>query len=478
MSLDKLLDNIREYNNNEAELQMINEAYSFAEHLHGDQKRLSGEPYIIHPLAVATTLSEIEADTNTIIAALLHDCLEDTVVKKEDIAHAFNPYVAMLVDGVTKISKINFSSKEDEIAGNTRKLLCGITEDIRIILIKLADRLHNMRTLKYHKNPEKQKENALETMEIFVPIAYYLGCYGIKSELEDLSFKYINPEMYYQLNKKISKIERNTNDDLHLMLNNIESLLNNEGIPNDIKFRVKNIYGIYKRIQRGNKLNEIHDLLSLKIMVNEISDCYLSLGLVHSLYPQVPGRFKDYIYSPKTNMYRSLHTTVFGEGENLVQTQIRTHEMEKIASLGLTVYWQDENIVMNDELRSRFQFFKSLVEINQSTSEDREFVEAIKQEILGTNIYVYTSKGEIIQLPKDSTPIDFAYKIHSDLGNTMAGAIVNGNYVEPTIKLQNKDIVKIIKGELVFGPREEWAAQCKTPLARKKINAFHDKMRK
>lgn len=476
MNLEHLLENIETYNNNEEDLQMIVKAYHYAEKMHTDQKRQSGEPYIVHPLSVAIILSEIEADTNTIVAGLLHDTLEDTDIKKDDIAHEFNPFVAMLVDGVTKIGKMNFSSREDEVAGNTRKLLSGITEDIRIVLIKLADRLHNMRTLEF-KKPEKQKENALETMEIFVPLAYYLGCYRIKSELEDLSFKYINPEMYFELDKKVKKIESETHGDLHSMLSDIHTILTDNNISNEIKARTKNIYGIYKRLKEGNKLNEIHDLLALKIMVDDIKNCYLTLGYVHSLFPPVNGRMKDFLVQPKTNMYQSLHTTVFGKGEHLVQTQIRTFEMDKIASLGLTAYWQDENVVMNDELRNRFQFFKSLVDINSSTSDNREFLEEIRHEILGSNIYVYTPKGEVIELPIGSTPIDFAYKIHTDVGNSTVAAIINGNYATPESRLQNKDIVKIITNDMAFGPNKEWAEQCQTVLAKKKIRAFYDKIK-
>lgn len=476
MELKTLIENIRKYNNSEEELQMIKKAYKYAEKLHDGQKRQSGEPYIIHPLEVANILAQIEADSNTIIAGLLHDTLEDTDIKKEDISHDFNPYVAMLVDGVTKIGKMNFSSRADEIAGNTRKLLSGITEDVRIVLIKLADRLHNMRTLEY-KKLEKQKENALETIEIFVPIAYYLGCYRIKSELEDLSFKYINPEMYFEIERKIKKVEHETEDSIKEMLTDIHNILNDNNIPNEIKSRTKNIYGIYKRIKEGNGLNDIHDLLALKIMVNDVKNCYQALGLVHSLYPPVNGKMKDYLVQPKTNMYQSLHTTVFGKGEHLVQTQIRTYEMDKIASLGLTAYWQDSEVEMNKELETRFQFFKSLLEINSMTNDNRAFLEEVKQEILGSNIYVYTPKGEVIELPSGSTSIDFAYRIHDDIGNSMVAAIINGNYSVPGTRLQNKDIVKIITNEMAFGPQREWEEHCQTVSAKRKIKEFYSKIK-
>lgn len=474
MGLEGLLDNVRKYNNNEQDIVNISDAYYYAKTLHKGQARLSGEEYIIHPLAVGVILSELEADADTIIAGLLHDTLEDSDIEKEDIVNNFNSQVANLVDGVTKIGKINFSDKEEQYAFNTRKLLSGITEDIRIILIKLADRLHNMRTLQY-LSEQKQKENALETMEIFVPLAYYLGCYRIKSELEDLSFKYINPQMYLELSKKVKKIEQETKDDLYSMLKDIQSILKDNNIPNEIKARTKNIYGIYKRMQQGDKINEIHDLLSLKIIVDDIKNCYITLGLVHSLYPPINGRMKDYLVQPKTNLYQSLHTTVFGLGEKLVQTQIRTSEMDKVASLGITANWQDPDAKMNDDARSRFQFFKSLVEINRTTRDNRSFLEEIKQELLGQNIYVYTPKGNIIELPVGSTPIDFAYKIHTDIGNSMVAAIINGNYTGVDYKLQNKDIVKIITNEMAFGPKREWAEQCQTVLAKKRIKSFYGK---
>ena len=475
MEKNDLLQEVKKYNKNVEEIKMIEKAYHYADKLHEGQIRKSGESYIVHPLSVAIILAEIEADSNTIIAGLLHDTLEDTNIKKDDIAHEFNPYVAMLVDGVTKINKMNFSSRNEEIAGNTRKLLNGITEDVRIILIKLADRLHNMRTLEFMR-PEKQKENALETMEIFVPLAYHLGCYRIKSELEDLSFKYINPETYFELDKKVRKIENETRNDMHSMLIDIQAVLTDENIPSEIKVRTKNIYGIYKRLQQGNKLNEVHDLLALKIMVNDIKDCYMTLGHVHSLYPPINGRMKDYLVQPKTNMYQSLHTTVFGKNEHLVQTQIRTFEMDKHATMGLTAYWQDEEIVMNEELRSRFQFFKSLVEINSSTNDNREFLEGIKQEILGDNIYVYSPKGEVIELPVGSTAIDFAYKIHTDIGNEMVAAIINGNYSNVDSELHNKDRIKIITDDMSFGPNKNWQDQCKTVLAKKKIKEFYNRI--
>ena len=343
VTIDLLLKKVGEYNTEE--LEKIKKAYDMADTLHKGQMRQSGEPYISHPLNVAYILAEMNADADTLCAALLHDTLEDTNIRKSDIENSFNKDVANLVDGVTKISKMNFSSKMDQNMANTRKIITSITDDVRIIIIKLADRLHNMRTLEF-KSEFKQKENSLETIEIFVPLAYYIGAYRIKSELEDISLQYLKPDMYKKIEEKKQEIEEDSEKCLKEMLLTISSMLENNNIPNEIKVRTKNIYGIYKRISEGHKLTDIHDLLSLKVMVDDVTKCYQTLGMIHSKYHPINDKFKDYICNPKTNMYRSLHTTVFGEEEKLVQTQIRTFEMDKIASFGLTAYW---NINKNEE---------------------------------------------------------------------------------------------------------------------------------
>jgi len=476
LNIEILLKKIRDYNPEEEKI--IKEAYLFAEKHHNGQKRQSGEDYIIHPLNVAYILAEMHADRDTVIAGLLHDTLEDTNTTKEEIAHLFNETVANLVDGVTKISKLNFSTKQENNYANTRKILTGIKEDVRIIIIKLADRLHNMRTLNF-KTEFKQKENALETMEIYVPLAYYIGAYRIKSELEDLSFKYLRPDMYKELEIKKKKIENESNQSLLEMLNKIKSILDDKNIPNEIKIRTKNIYGIYKRLNEGNKMSDIHDLLSLKIMVDDIDNCYRTLGIVHNLYPPLNNKFKDYICNSKTNMYRSLHTTVFGENEKLVQTQIRTFDMDNIASFGLTTYWDinkgEARNVMQKDLKEKFQFFKSLTDINEMFRDNQEFIYQVKKELFTDKIYVYTTKGDIIELPKGATVIDFAYKIHTDIGNTMYGAIVNEKYVDVTYELNNKDRIRILTDDLSFGPREEWENIAKTSLAKRKIKEFRER---
>jgi len=476
ITINDLIELLEKYNREE--IPVVLKAYNYAKELHKGQYRQSGEEYITHPLNVAYILAEMHADRDTLCAALLHDTLEDTSLKKEDIIVDFNIDVANLVDGVTKISRMSCSSKEEQNLANTRKIITSLTEDVRIIIIKLADRLHNMRTLQF-KNAFKQKENALETMDIFVPLAYYIGAYRIKSELEDLSLKYLKAEIYNDLEKKKNIIEKDNNEILQEMLFKIKNILDSEGIKNEIKMRTKNIYGIYKRLESGNKLSDIRDLLALKIMVDSVEDCYRTLYYVHNQYHPINDSFKDYICNPKTNMYQSLHTTVFGPEERLIQTQIRTFEMDKIASFGLTAYWDINKGLarekMQEDLKQKYQFFKSLIEINSVFGDNQEFVKQIKNELFKEKIYVYTTKGDIIELPVGSTPIDFAYQIHTDIGNTMVYAVVNDEVVSPDYKLQNKDRVKIITDDLAYGPKSSWLPLVATSRARRKIKEFNRK---
>ena len=476
LSLNDLICNIIDYSLNDIE--MIKKAYNYAYRLHDGQFRQSGEPYIIHPLSVAIILSEMHADVDTICAGLLHDTLEDTDITKDDIIKDFNIEVANLVDGVTKISKLNFSSKDDQNLANTRKIITSITTDVRIIIIKLADRLHNMRTLEF-KSVFKQKENAMETMEIYVPLAYYLGAYRIKVELEDLSFKYLYPDKYEScLNTKLS-VERESKVCLEEMTDVIGSCFNEHNINNYIKVRTKNIYGIYKKLIEGHKLEDIHDLLCLKVMVDDIPKCYYGLGLVHSIYHPVNDMFKDYICNPKTNMYRSLHTTVFGPQDRLVQTQIRTYDMDKVASFGLCTYFDIKKGNARDEmqkdLKSKYQFFENLVEINTVFGDNKEFVNQVKVELFSDKIYVYTPHGDVIELPKGSTVIDFAYKIHTRLGDTMDYALVNDQLVDPDYELHDRDRVKVIVNNFSSGPKDEWLSKAHTTRAKRKIKEFKKK---
>lgn len=472
-TLNDLLNEVAIYN--VEELERVKKAYQLADILHKDQMRQSKEPYIVHPLKVALILAEMGADGDTLCAGLLHDALEDSDITKAEISSIFNEDIASLVDGVTTISKLNFSSKEDQNYANTRKIITSLTKDVRILIIKLADRLHNMQTLNF-KSEFKQKENALETIELYVPLAYYIGAYRIKSELEDLSLKYLKPNTYKKLKEIKLKLEKDNNDLLLEMMQKIKLILEDENISNHIKVRTKNIYGIFKGLKQGKKVSDIHDLLSLKIMVNNIRDCYLSLGLIHQQYYPVNEKFKDYICNPKTNMYKSLHSTVFGPEDRLVQTQIRTHEMDRIASFGLTAYWEIEKgkarDIMQKELKEKFQFFKSLTEINMMFGDNQEFIHQIKKELFADRIYAYTTKGEIIELPKGSTVIDFAYKIHTDIGNRMIGAFINGVYVSVDHILSNKDRVLVITDDMSYGPQKEWLKSVKTVHAKRRIKEF------
>ncbi|MDY4996319.1 MAG: RelA/SpoT family protein [Bacilli bacterium] len=471
-----LLEKVKEYS--QTEKKMIEKAYQYAKDLHQGQYRQSGEPYVMHPLTVAYILADMHADCDTICAGLLHDTLEDTKITKEEIEENFNPSVAKLVNGVTKLSKMNFSSKQAQNYANTRKIITGITEDVRIIIIKLVDRLHNMRTLQF-KSEFKQKENSLETMEIFVPLAYYLGAYQIKLELEDLSLQYLKPEEYKRLEEVKFKIEKESQDCLQEMLFQIQEILSTSGIPHSIITRTKNIYGIYKRLNAGHHLSDIHDLLALKVMVKEVKDCYATLGLIHQKYHPINDKFKDYICNPKTNRYQSLHTTVFGSDDRLVQTQIRTFDMDKIDSFGLTAYWEinkgQARDIMQEELKNKYQFFQSLVEINTLVFDNQEFVTKVKEELFSDKVYVYTTKGEIIELPKGSTPVDFAYQMGEEIGNTMVGAFVNDSIVPFNYSLKNKDRVRIITDKLANGPSEELISKAHTSHAKRKIKEFCQK---
>jgi len=472
ISLDDLIRKVEKYN--PEAVPMVMKAYQVADSLHYGQFRQSGEPYITHPLNVAYILADLHADQDTLCAGLLHDTLEDTKVTKEELTNLFNPEVAKLVDGVTKISKMPYYTKAELNNANTRKIITSVMDDVRIIIIKLADRLHNMRTLEY-KSEFKQKENSLETLTIFAPFAYYIGAYRIKSELEDISLKYLNPDKYKEIEEIKIKTEHDSEKCLKEMLQTIQSLLEFENIPNEIKIRTKNIYGIYKRLEEGHKISDIHDLLSLKIMVDRIKNCYIALGMIHSQYHPINDKFKDYIYNPKTNMYRSIHTTVFGPEERLVQTQIRTFDMDRVASFGLTAYWEIKKGAareeMQKELSEKLQFYKSLKDIDESLTDD-EFVLKVQEEVFSDKIYVYTPKGEIKELPKGSTVIDFAYAIHSDIGNNMEKVIVNNEEVPFDYVLKTKDRVKIVTNMNSLGPNEEWLDIVKTTRAKKKIKEY------
>lgn len=477
VSFEDLIENIKSYISDEKELFLITKAYNMASIMHTGQKRQSGEDYIIHPLSVAFILSEMHADSDTICAGLLHDTIEDTKMTKEKIAYEFNQKIAILVDGVTKISKMNFSSKSEQIATNTRKIITSLDTDVRIVIIKLADRLHNMRTLQY-KSLEKQEENSIETMEIFVPLAYYLGIYKIKSELEDLSLYYLKPDEYSAIDYELKSIKFEVENVFDKILEDIGNILTDNNIPFKYTNRVKSIYGLYKQMKKGKKIIDVHDLLAIKIMTDSIKECYLALGLIHSEYPPINSKFKDYIALPKTNMYQSLHTTVFGMDDYLVQMQIRTHEMDKIDTYGLAAYWDiykvGAYVQMEEDLKNHFQFFKSITELDAVTTNNRTFVNSVKKELFDETIHVYTTKGDVIELPSGSTPIDFAYKLNPIMGNSLSMAIVNDEEVDLFRPLKNKDIVRIITDSSSHGPTQEWQEKAVTMRAKRLIKRFNE----
>ena len=479
MKLDDLLIQVESYLTID-EISKIKEAYKYADTLHDGQMRESGDPYITHPLTVASILAEMNADCDTICAALLHDTLEDTSATKEEINELFGKEVANLVDGVTKLAKMNFSSKTERNLANTRKIITGITSDVRIIFIKLADRLHNMRTLEFKKSKYKRIENSMETLDLYAPLAYYLGAYKIKNELEDLSLKYTKPDSYFEIEEKRRKIENSSREYLNEMLATIEMTLEKEGLPNEIRPRTKNIYGIFRRQTEGQRLYDIHDLFSLRVLVHEIKECYLALGYVHNIYKPINERFKDYICNPKTNMYQSIHTTVYGPDSMLVQVKLRTYEMHKVSSYGLIASWDSKNPErarekMQKELKEKYQFYDSLMEMNSIFSDNSDFIHQVRRELLADKVYVYTTKGEVKELPKGATIIDFAYSINSNLANTMISAMVNDEPVQLDYVLKNQDRVKIITDELSYGPRDGWVDKAVTTHAKTKIKEFNKK---
>ena len=467
---------------NDDEIKEIEKAIDYASLKHDGQLRKTGEDYIIHPLYVAIILTSIKADKDTIIASLLHDVLEDTETTKEELTNLFGEVVANLVDGVTKINNINVSTENEYLTNYYKKIIVGMSEDVRVIIIKLADRLHNMRTL-YAIPVDRQKLKAKETLEILAPIAHRLGMHKIKSELEDLSLKYSKPDVYYDVVEKLNNTKIEREECVSKMMNEVSTLLKNNGIKHEIKGRAKSIYSIYKKLDKGRSFSDIYDLLAIRILVDKEQECYLALGLIHSKYKPVSKRFKDYIAMPKTNLYQTLHTTVFGLDGNLFEIQIRTYDMDHIAENGIASHWaykehKNAALEMQNITEQKLQFYKSIIELNEEKMTNEDFVNRVKDEVLNNNIYVYTPKGDVFELPIGSTPIDFAYKIHTQVGDKMTGAIVNNNMVNLSYELQNGDIVKILTNNNSKGPSREWLNVVKTTQAKSKIKAFFNKTTK
>ena len=459
--------------------QRLYDAFTFADAEHHGQLRKSGEPYIIHPLAVADIVADLGLDTDSVIAALLHDCIEDTPATHEDIAKKFGPTVAELVEGVTKLTRMQYVSKEEEQMENLRKMLMAMSHDIRVILIKICDRLHNMRTMEY-QSPRKQREKSLETMEIYAPIAHRLGMQKLKWELEDLSLRYLDPVGYKEIEKQLAERSSAHEEFLASVQHRIQQRMDEEGIHCTVYGRVKHIYSIYRKMYTQNKtLDEIFDLYAFRVIVDDIPECYNVLGCIHDMFKPVLGRFKDYIGTPKPNMYQSLHTTVIGREGIPFEVQIRTWAMHQTAEYGVAAHWKYKQGMANAKLgtESQFEWVRKLLESQQDTDAE-EFVRTLKVDLFADEVFVFTPNGDVKSLPAGATPIDFAYNIHSAVGNHMIGARVNGRMVPFDYQLENGEIVEVITSKSAKGPSRDWLNICKSNEARNKIRQWFKKERR
>ena len=479
ITFEEVREAVCAYINDEQQLSVINKAYEFARLKHAGQVRKSGEPYIIHPLNVALILAKIYADYETISAGLMHDVLEDCDCSVEEMEDEFGVNITRLVTGVTRLSRINFSTENEYLIDYYKKIIVGMSEDVRVIIIKLADCLHNMRTL-WALPEDRQKAKAHETLDIFAPIAHHLGIHKIKSELEDLSLRYLKPDVFYDIAEKLNKTKLERDKTVFDMQKEVSELLDAHHINHEIKGRAKSIYSIYNKLDKGKKFSDIYDLLALRILVHTEQECYLALGIIHSKFRPLPKRFKDYIAMPKPNMYQSLHTTVFGIDGYLFEIQIRTYDMDEVAENGIASHWaykEGSGAVKADILNKteqKLQFFKSIIDLSRDKMSSEEFVNSVKDELLNNNIYCFTPKGDVIELPVGATPLDFAYKIHTRVGETTVGAIVNNNIVPLDYELKNNDIVKINTNKS-SNPSKEWINMVKTTQARNKIKSFFTK---
>ena len=460
-----------------ADESQIRKAYLFADRRHENQKRKSGEPYIIHPVAVAEVVAEIGLDTDAITAALLHDCLEDTVTSFEELAQEFGQTVAELVEGVTKLTRVEYSTLEEQQMENLRKMFMAMSKDIRVILIKIADRLHNMRTMQY-QSPAKQISKSMETMEIYAPLAHRLGMQKIKLELEDSSMQYLDPASYTAITAHLKANEQAGADFMQEIQQELTERMKEVGIPCTIYGRVKHIYSIHRKMKAQQKtIEELYDLYAFRVLVDSIPDCYNVLGHVHALYNLMPGRFKDYISTPKPNMYQSLHTTVIGKQGIPFEVQIRTWDMHQTAEYGVAAHWKYKDGINKNGNETEFEWVRRLLESQQDTEAD-DYIHSLKVDMFNDEVFVFTPRGKVISLPAGSTPIDFAYAIHSAVGNSMVGAKVNTRIAGYDVKLKNGDIVEILTSKTAKGPSRDWLNICQSNQARIKIKQWFKKERR